>query len=266
MVTELEGELKIGNITNVREAIALLIHIGQEMVQSLHSAPPTDRRVRVLRLSILRAVRICGAALLLDEHGFVEEVLALSRTLSEVVVSGCYLQISDEQKLESFLNFDIQKSYNMSETLEEFIEPGGIISEDHRDRLKAIVATARDKSNRKDTDNSWTEESVYQMAQKLDATLARDNHMFTHVKATTYQFANPYVHGTYGSFSAVRQWLAEGSFPADERRAVQRFQAVEGIYQCLLTICAYTGQRFLLPFQQELREARLLSERIGRAH
>jgi hypothetical protein len=188
-------------------------------------------------------------------------VLALSRTLAEVVVNGCYLQISDEQKLESFLKFDIQKSYKMSETLEEFIEPEGILSKERRNELKAIVAAARGQSNRKDSDNSWTEESVYQMAQKLDATLAPDNHMFTHLKATTYQFANPYVHGTFGSFSAVRQWLAEGTFPADEGRAVQRFQATEGIYQCLFTICAYTGQRFQLPFQQQLWEARLICKR-----
>jgi hypothetical protein len=57
---QIEIKLKIGDITNVRKAIALLINIGQEMVQSLDNAPPTDRRIRVLRLSILRAVRIAG--------------------------------------------------------------------------------------------------------------------------------------------------------------------------------------------------------------
>jgi hypothetical protein len=257
----LETELKIGSIENVRKSIVLLAIIGQEIVEALHDVQSADKRLRVFRLSVLRAVRICQAALLLDAHGFVEEVLALSRTLAEVVVNGCYLQISDDRELESFLAFDIQKSYKTSETLEEFIEPEGLISEERRGELQAIVATARGKSKKKDTDKSWTKQSVYQMAQKLDATLAPTTFLFTHVKATTYQFANPYVHGTFGSFGAVRRWLAEGTFPADDGRAVERFQAVEGIYQCLFTVCVYGNERFQLPFRQKLWDARLLYER-----
>lgn len=76
----------------------------------------------------------------------------------------------------------------MSATLEEFLEPEGIISEKQRDELKAIVAKARARSKRKDTDNSWNTESVYQMAQALDATMAAGTYLFTTVKASTYQF------------------------------------------------------------------------------
>jgi Family of unknown function (DUF5677) len=168
----MEPELKIGNINNTRGASLLLIRVALEFVDALNAVQPQDKRVRILQLSTLRAIRLAEAALLLDEHGFVEEVLSLSRTLAEVVISGCYLQIARDDKVESFLTFDSQKSYHMSATLEEFLEPEGIIPEEQRDELKTIVAKARGRSKRKDTDNSWNTESVYQMAQALDATMA----------------------------------------------------------------------------------------------
>lgn len=257
----MEPELKVGNIENTRGASQLLIRVALEAVEVLNAVQPKDKRIMILRLSMLRAVRLAEAALLLDEHGFVEEVLSLSRTLAEVVISACYLQFADVEKVESFLAFDSQKSYQMSATLEEFIEPEGIISQERRDELKAIVAKARTRSKRKDTDNSWNTESVYTMAKKLDATMTAGTYLFTTVKASTYQFGHPYVHGTFGSFSGVRRWLAEGTFPADDGRAVQRFQAAEGIYQCLAAICVYANERFRLQFRQRIWDARLLNEK-----
>lgn len=257
----MEPELKIGNITNTRGASLLLTRVALELVDALNAVEPKDKRVRILQLSTLRAVRLAQPALLLDEHGFVEEVLSLSRTLAEVVISGCYLQIASDEKVESFLAFDSQKSYHMSATLEEFLEPEWIISEKQRDELKAIVAKARARSKRKDTENSWNTESVYEMAQVLDATMPASTFLFTTVKASTYQFGHPYVHGTFGSFSAVRQWMAEGTFPADDRRAEQRFQAAEGVYQCLAALCIYINVRFRLQFQQRILKAKLLNEK-----
>jgi len=262
----MEPELKIGNIKNTRSATLLLIRVSSEFVDALNAfQQPEDRvgilKLRILQLSTLRAVRLAQAALLLDEHGFVEEVLSLSRTLAEVVISGCYLQIASDEKVESFLAFDSQKSYHMSATLEEFLEPEGIISEEQRDELKAIVAKARARSKRKDTDNSWNTESVYQMAQALDATMAAGTYLFTTVKASIYQFGHPYVHGTFGSFSAVRQWMAERTFPADDRRAEQRFQSAEGVYQCLAALCIYINERFQLQFRQRILDAKLLNEK-----
>jgi hypothetical protein len=257
----MEPELKIGNITNTRGASLLLISVALESVDALNAVQSKDKRVTILQLSTLRAVRLAKAALLLDEHDFVEEVLSLSRTLAEVVISGCYLQIAIDDEVESFLAFDNQKSYHMSATLEEFLEPEGIISEEQRDKLKAIVAKARARSKRKDTDNSWNTESVYRMAQALDATMAAGTHMFTIVKACPYQFGHPYVHGTFGSFSSVRQWLTEREFPADRRRAEQRFQAAESIYLCLAALCIYINERFRLRFRQPILDAKLLNER-----
>lgn len=256
----MEPDLKIGSIANTRGAIDLLIRVGLEAVEALSDVPNKDKRVMILRLSMLRAVRLAAAALILDEQGFVEEVLSLSRTLAEVVISACYLQIADAAKVESFLAFDIQKSYTMSATLEEFLEPQGIISDERRKELMAIVAKARARSKRKDTDNSWNTESVYVMATKLDAQTPSAP-LFTTVKASTYQFGHPYVHGTFGSFSAVRQWLAEGEFPTDDRRAAQRFQATEGIYQCLFALCVYANERFQLSYRQRLWDARMLNDK-----
>jgi hypothetical protein len=256
----MEPELKIGNINNTRGACLLLIRVALELVDALNAVQPKGKRVMVIQLSTLRAVRLAQAALVLDEHDFVEEVLSLSRTLAEVVISACYLQIAIEEKLESFLAFDSQKSYHMSATLENFLEPEGIISEEQRNELKAIVAKARARSKRKDTDNGWNTESVYQMARTLDATMSAGTHLFTTVKASTYQFGHPYVHGTFGSFSAVRQWMAEGKFPADSRRAEQRFQAAEGVYQCLAALCIYINEHFHLQFQRRIVDAKLLNE------
>jgi hypothetical protein len=81
------------------------------------------------------------------------------------------------------------------------------------------------------------------------------------VKASTYQFGHPYVHGTFGSFSAVRQWTAEGTFPADRRREEQRFQAAEGVYQCLAALSAYVNERFRLQFRQRILESKHLNEK-----
>jgi hypothetical protein len=256
----MESELKTGNIDNTRAATQLLVRVSLEAVEALNLVQPKDKRIRILALSMLRAVRIAGAALLLDEHDFVEEVLALSRTLAEVVITSCYLQIANDQELAAFCNFDIQKSYKMSAILEEFMEPEGIISEERRDELKAIVAKARTTSKRKDSDPSWSTKSVYKMAEALDKTMAKGTHLFTLVKATTYEFGHPYVHGTYGSFGSVRRWLAEGTFPVDNRRTVQRFQAVGGLYQCLSALCVYVNERFQLQFRQRILDAKVLNE------
>jgi Family of unknown function (DUF5677) len=257
----MEPELEIGNINNTRAASLLLINIALELVEALNAVHPKDKRVIILQLSTLRAVRLAQAALLLDEHDFVEEVLSLSRTLAEMVISCCYLQIASPEKVESFLAFDSQKSYHMSATLEEFLGPEAIISEEERDKLKTIVASARARSKRKDTDNTWNTESVYQMAQALDTTMVAGSHLFTFVKATTYQFGHPYVHGTWGSFSAVRRWMAEGTFPGDSRRAEQRFQAAAGVYQCLAALCVYINEHFKLQFQQRIVESKFLNEK-----
>jgi hypothetical protein len=257
----MEPELKIGNIDNTRSACQILIWVALQTVEATNGAQPTDKRVRVLRLSMLRAARIAQAALLLEEHDFAEEALSLARTLAEVVISGCYLQIADDQKVESFLSFDIQKSYKMSATLEEFMAPEEMISDENRKELKAIVSKAGTRSKRKDTDKSWNNETVYEMAKKLDATMAGGVYLFTMLKATTFESGHPFVHGTYGSFGSVRQWLSDGTFPADERRAEQRFHAAEGVYQCLSTLCVYVNERFRLPFRQHILNAKLLNER-----
>jgi len=136
----MEPELKIGNTENTRSACQLLIWVTLEAVEMTNWADPKDKRVSTLRLSMLRAVRTAQAALLLNEYDFIEEALSLVRTLAEVVISGCYLQIADDQKVESFLAFDTQKTYSMSTTLEEFLEPEKMISEEKRRELEAIVA------------------------------------------------------------------------------------------------------------------------------
>jgi hypothetical protein len=256
-ILEAEGAL---SISHTRGATELLLSVALEAVDALYTIHPQDKRLKILRPSILRAVRIATAALLLDENGFVEEVLALSRTLAEVVITACYLQSASEQELEAFSSFDIQKTYKSSETLEQFIDPKERISEEHRNELKAIVAQAGTRSRRKDTDKSWTTKSVFAMAQDVDATMSAKTHLFVHIKATAYEFGHPYVHGTYASFSSVRQWLVEGVFPSDARRETQRFQAVGGVFQCLATLCIYVNERFQLQFRQRIRDAAQLNE------
>ncbi len=133
----MEPELKPGNIKNTRGASELLISVALEAVEALNAVQPKDKRLQILQPATLRAARIACAALLLDQNGFVEEVLALSRTLAEIVITACYLQIASEQELEAFYSFDTQWVYKSSETLEQFIDPDERISEEHRNELKA---------------------------------------------------------------------------------------------------------------------------------
>jgi Family of unknown function (DUF5677) len=244
-----------GNIDNIREACGLLIQLGEEIVQSLNQVNPKTKRVRLFQLSILRAIRIAQASLVLDDGGFVEEVLALTRTLAEVVINACYLQIANDQEIESFGVFDIQKSFRMSENLAKKMDAADIISDEKRTELEAIVAQARVKSQRRDKDISWSTDHIGLRAEKLDATLVQGNAMFALLNDSTYEFAHPFVHGTYQSYSAVRRLMAEGAFPSDEDRMVQRIQAMGGANQCLLALCAYAHIKFNLPIASRIQEA-----------
>jgi hypothetical protein len=258
----MDDETKLGSIENIRRACEILVWVALQSVEDMKGLPPTDKRVKVFRLSLLKAARLAQAALLLDATDFIEEVLSLARTLAEVVISACYLQLANDQEVDSFLVFDSQKSYRMSTILEEFLEPSELISQEERDNLKAIIARARTQSNRRDTDKSWSIESVYGMAKKVDASMAPNTFLFTMLKAATYESGHPFVHGTYGSFSSVRQWLSEGTFPADAKRAEIRVHAVEGLYQCLAALCIYANERFQLQHRQHILAAKTLNETI----
>ena len=182
----MDAEGKLGSVENVRKACELLVWVALLSVEDTSDLSATDKRVTIIRLSLLKAARLAQAALLLDATDFVEEALSLARTLAEVVISACYLQIADDQKVDSFLVFDSQKSYHMSTVLEEFLEPHELISGEERDKLKAIIAKVRTQTQRKDTEKSWNNESVYSMAKKLDESMTPGTRMFTLLKASTY--------------------------------------------------------------------------------
>lgn len=251
----MSSTLEKANIQNIRTACALLIHLGEEITQSLNQTKPETKRILLFQLSVLRAIRIASSCLLLDESGYVEELFTLTRTLSEVVINACYLQIADEQEVVSFCVFDIQKTFRMSENLAKKMDASDIISDEHRTKLQAIAVAARVKSQRKDIDISWSADHIGVRAEKLDQRLAQGTGMFSLLKNSTYEFAHPFVHGTYKSFSAVRRLMSEGRFPVDDDREIERIQAMGGVNQCLLAMCAFAHVTFGIPIETQIREA-----------
>ena len=243
------------NLGNIQTACAQLIRLGEEIVHSLNQANPKTDRVMLFQLSALRAIRLASACLLLDENGYVEEVLALTRTLSEVAINACYLQMAADQEVASFRVFDIQKSFRMSENLAKKMDATDTISVQERVKLQGIAAAARTKSQRKDNDMSWSTDHVAIRAEKLDKTMASGTEMFSLLKGSTYEFAHPFVHGTYQSFRAVSRLMSEGTFPADGDRETERIQALGGVNQCLLALCVYAHVKLGLPIEAEIHEA-----------
>jgi hypothetical protein len=78
----------------------------------LSSAPP-DERLLILLASLLKLRKQARACLLLAQEFMVEEILATTRTMTEVIVNAAYLQFADDAELHRFHHFDAQASIDI---------------------------------------------------------------------------------------------------------------------------------------------------------
>jgi hypothetical protein len=168
---------------------------------------------------------------------------ALTRTMAEVAISACYLQIAEEVEVQSFRNFDTQKTLKMAVMLEPFLGPNAVASKEHKIKLEAMAAKAKTFSQREDTQPSWSKKSVYEQAKALDLSMKKDR--FVILKASTWEYAHPYVHGTFRSFRGVASQLKHGVFPHDKERKEEMYHSIAGANLAIVYCCEYVVENLV---------------------
>ncbi len=207
----------------------------------------------LLLVHILKALSSADAILLLGRHYYVEEIAILTRTLSEVVVNGCYLLIADDLEVSRFMKFDYVKGLNRTEKLRRHIPDPVEHPQQLVDAITKMSEEARGEIRRTEKDNSWSQYSLEQRAEIVDKHWTRAAFK-TLVLAEAIQ-GHCAVHSTLSSLTWFIQLAAGSVSTPDEHRSRKLGLALQGTAFCLLTFCAALNERFSLGLDPKLAEA-----------
>lgn len=165
-------------------------------IKSLTGKPSIlDKRTEVLFASIGKIARELRVIEALAENLYVEEIIALTRTMSEVAVNAAYLQSADDEEVLRFVTGDVfvdfkgltkQKSISGLDVDDEFWTE---LATKVRD-LGTMIG--RDKSER-----SWTSKNIRARALAADSHLSCN--LMVEIVDGPYHSGHGAVHGTYTS-------------------------------------------------------------------
>jgi hypothetical protein len=116
------------------------------------SAP--DERLLILLATLLKLRKQARACLLLAQEFMVEEIVATTRTMAEVIVNATFLQFADSAELVRFHHFDTQSLYRHSEKLRPITSRELTVEQEAE--LQGFVAEARSLTQLTDKAQSWS--------------------------------------------------------------------------------------------------------------
>src|SRR5450631_3754865 len=108
----------------------------------------------MLLATLLKLRKQARACLLLAQEFMVEEILATTRTMAEVIVNAAFLQFADGEELVRFHHFDTQSLYRHSEKLRPITS--GELTVEQEAELQSSVAEARSLTQLTDKAQSWS--------------------------------------------------------------------------------------------------------------
>jgi hypothetical protein len=214
------------------------------------SAP--DERLLILLATLLKLRKQARACLLLAQEFMVEEILATTRTMAEVIVNAAFLQFADSEELVRFHHFDTQSLYKHSEKLRPLTSRELTVEQEAE--LQGFVAEARSLTQLADKAQSWsrTHPTLISRADCVEGKMA-DSFMPALV-LTAYSWAHRAVHGTGDAIRPFYGALGSGEAPL----SAERLEEIR-IALSFVTFCLETYAFFLDRLLHQDRQAEILA-------
>lgn len=224
-----------------------------KMLRSVAEHEPREPSVRAkyLYASVLKILRMGRAVEHVAKGAYAEEVRAMSRTMAEVVINAAYLQEAEEKELSRFEHFDTQSAYRHAERLRPLTGRTLPVSDQHK--IDTVVAQARLRTGRKDSDPTWSSRNVTQRAEYTDKT-TKLNLMVPLVR-TAYVYGHSAVHGTYDSLAPFIAGMEDAETFSFENRQGELIIAIGSINFVLSTMGFYLNSRFSLGVENHILDA-----------
>jgi hypothetical protein len=205
----------------------------------------------VLFASVLKVWRMGRAIRLLVGEGFVEEILALSRTMAEVTINAAYLQHAEDQEIDRFHHFDTQSMFKHSVRLRPHVAT--TLSSAEFNKIETVVENARLLTGRKDSDPSWSKRSLSKRAEYSDC-ITRLN-LMTRLVLTAYAYGHSAIHGTFDSLDPFMSALDSPQTFSQEKRQEGLSLALSSVNFVLCTMCFYLNSFFHLDLETAIIDA-----------
>ncbi len=216
-------------------------------------ATKSEPSIRLLLLfsSLLKLRQQAKAALMLSEEVCVEEILSISRTMAEVAINAAYLQFADDQEIDRYKHFDTQSLYKHSAKLRPHttVPP----NQEEQTKLDEVVALARAKTNRKDTDPTWSINNLAQRAEYSDKKSSIELMLILFL--TVYANGHQAVHGTITSVRPFYQALETTVVPRTEERLQDLGLALHAVNFVLYIFGLFVNSLLHLGKERDLIEA-----------
>jgi hypothetical protein len=172
----------------------------------------------------------------------VEEILVITRTMTEVIVNSAYLQFANDEELARFHHFDAQSLYRHSEKLRPITSRE--LSVEQEADLQRFVAEARSLTQLTDKAQSWsrTHSTLISRAECVEEKIA--DSFIPALVLTAYNWAHRAVHGTGDALRPFYSALGSGEVPVSAERLEEIRMALSFVSFCLETF-AFFFDRFL---------------------
>jgi hypothetical protein len=229
----------------------------EEYQEGTKEAEPSIRLL-LLFTSLLKLREQARAAYLLSGEVFVEEILAISRTMAELAINAAYLQEAGDEEIERYQHFDTQSLYKHSTKLKTHITVQ--LSQKDQVKIDEAVAFARTSTNRKDNDPTWSIRTLFQRAEFIDDR-SKLSLMVTLI-LTVYASGHQAVHATNSSLQPFYSALKTGTVPQTEERLEALSLALAGVNFVLHVFGLFVNSLLHLDLEPDLiQTGRLIASR-----
>jgi hypothetical protein len=237
----ISGRTSLANYQDLsRELIALLVRMAKLLTTKRH--PTSQIRHGILINSMMRAARTGGAQLLLSEGLYSEEMHCVNRALAEISINAAYLQIADEAEIDSYLRYDAPATARVVQKMNTSMPKAHRLDQAEELRVRQLLAQP--------INDSWSSKTVPARAREIDKECRVD--LMTTTALFVYNASHSYVHGTATSVAVVGDWMLGGADPNDPERLGGTVAAINGTALCLLSLNAFSGQRYQLGLDSEI--------------
>jgi hypothetical protein len=245
-------------LRSAKESVPFILMILEQTVQTIDGHEATSVEMRhFLSRSLLRAGQILDSASLLAEKHRYQDVWVLGRTLAELSINICYLQIASPDEFSRWSNYDLWTDERLISNLaaeipilEDALDPRELEQQRRvRKHLedKGLYAPARR--------GSWSERSMDERAKSADVLLGLAPNVLYLLYRLAVKLGDGFVHSSPRAIGA--QSLAVSSLRQPTAAEVQATtQALSMAATSVTAALMFTRKRFGLSMH-------LLDERVG---
>jgi len=233
-------------LANARDSIGPTITILENTVQAIdcHTATTPQMRHFVCR-SLLRAGQLLDSASILAARHRFQDIWVLGRTLSELAINTCYLQVAPGIEFKRWSNYDLWTDERLISnlsleipTLENALDPKEF--ELQRKQRKSLEDSGVYQAVRR---GSWSEKLMDERAKIADGPLGFTPNVFQLLYRLSVKIGDGFVHSSPKALGARRLPVAWKHEPSDAELQATA-QALSMAATSVLAAITFTRSRF----------------------